>query len=155
MQLQVFFIYNIHPCVSGARIVMACRDLERAEEARRDILEDTGNENVVIRKLDLSDTKSIQAFAELVCKGLWLRLFPLPLKASTRHCCFSHAKCCFCVSPRGETSEYSDKQCRHHDVSPLQDCRWIWNAAGRQSFGWDNQSAISFPLFKPVKWALW
>ncbi|XP_078136617.1 retinol dehydrogenase 12 [Sander vitreus] len=52
----------------GARIVMACRDLERAEEARTDILEDTGNENVVIRKLDLSDTKSIRVFAELINK---------------------------------------------------------------------------------------
>ncbi|XP_045921730.1 retinol dehydrogenase 12-like [Micropterus dolomieu] len=50
----------------GARIVMACRDLERAEEARAEILEDTGNENVIIRKLDLSDTKSIRAFAELI-----------------------------------------------------------------------------------------
>uniref|UniRef100_A0A672HBI2 Si:dkey-94e7.2 n=1 Tax=Salarias fasciatus TaxID=181472 RepID=A0A672HBI2_SALFA len=49
----------------GARIVMACRDLERAEEARTDILEDTGNENVVIRKLDLSDTKSIRAFKQV------------------------------------------------------------------------------------------
>lgn len=48
---------------------MACRDLERAEEARTDILEDTGNENVVIRKLDLSDTKSIRAFAELINRG--------------------------------------------------------------------------------------
>lgn len=49
---------------------MACRDLERAEEARTDILEDTGNENVVIRKLDLSDTKSIRAFAEVVINGI-------------------------------------------------------------------------------------
>lgn len=48
---------------------MACRDLERAEEARADILEDTGNENVVIRKLDLSDIKSIRAFAEIINKG--------------------------------------------------------------------------------------
>lgn len=72
---------NIYTCVSGARIVMACRDLERAEEARTDILEDTGNENVVIRKLDLSDTKSIKAFAELVIKGLLIRLLlVLPLK---------------------------------------------------------------------------
>lgn len=53
----------------GARIIMACRDLERAEEARTDIFEDTGNENVVIRKLDLSDTKSIKAFAEIINKG--------------------------------------------------------------------------------------
>uniref|UniRef100_A0A3P9LP95 Zgc:112332 n=1 Tax=Oryzias latipes TaxID=8090 RepID=A0A3P9LP95_ORYLA len=52
----------------GARIIMACRDLERAEEARTDIFEDTGNENMVIRKLDLSDTKSIKAFAELINK---------------------------------------------------------------------------------------
>lgn len=52
----------------GARIVMACRDLERAEEAKQDIVEDTGNENLVIRKLDLSDTKSIRAFAELINK---------------------------------------------------------------------------------------
>lgn len=48
---------------------MACRDLERAEEARTEILEDTGNENLVIRKLDLSDTKSIRAFAEHINRG--------------------------------------------------------------------------------------
>lgn len=58
-----------HYIFAGARIIMACRDLERAEEARADILEDTGNENVVIRKLDLSDTKSIRGFAELISKG--------------------------------------------------------------------------------------
>lgn len=52
---------------------MACRDLERAEEARTEILEDTGNENVVIRKLDLSDTQSIRAFAEVINKGRCLR----------------------------------------------------------------------------------
>ncbi|KAG7253143.1 hypothetical protein CRUP_013422 [Coryphaenoides rupestris] len=50
----------------GARVIMACRDLERAEEAREDILEDTGNEDIAIRKLDLSDTKSIRAFAEVI-----------------------------------------------------------------------------------------
>lgn len=63
-------IVTFDPCFPGARIIMACRDLERAEEARADILEDTGNENVVIRKLDLSDTKSIRAFAELINKGM-------------------------------------------------------------------------------------
>lgn len=48
---------------------MACRDVEKAQEARADILEDTGNENIVIRKLDLSDTRSIRAFAEVINKG--------------------------------------------------------------------------------------
>ncbi|XP_054622131.1 retinol dehydrogenase 12-like isoform X2 [Dunckerocampus dactyliophorus] len=61
----------------GARIIMACRDLERAEEARLDILEDTGNENVVIRKLDLSDSRSIRAFAELINKGHFLLTYLL------------------------------------------------------------------------------
>ncbi|XP_019724991.1 retinol dehydrogenase 12 [Hippocampus comes] len=52
----------------GARIIMACRDLERAEEARSEIVEDTANDNVVVRKLDLSDSRSIRAFAELILK---------------------------------------------------------------------------------------
>ncbi|XP_016524867.1 retinol dehydrogenase 12 isoform X2 [Poecilia formosa] len=56
------------PHLTGARIIMACRDVERAEEARSDILEDTGNENILIRKLDLSDTKSIRAFAQVINK---------------------------------------------------------------------------------------
>lgn len=63
---------------------MACRDLERAEEARTEILEDTGNENVVIRKLDLSDTQSIRAFAEVINKGgLRMRLFVEHARART------------------------------------------------------------------------
>ncbi|KAM9774670.1 retinol dehydrogenase 12 [Syngnathus typhle] len=52
----------------GARIIMACRDLERAEEARTEIVENTGNENVVVKKLDLSDSRSIRAFAEVINK---------------------------------------------------------------------------------------
>ncbi|XP_062377522.1 retinol dehydrogenase 12 [Sardina pilchardus] len=52
----------------GARIIMACRDLERGEEAREDIMEDSGNQNVVLKKLDLSSTKSIRDFAELINK---------------------------------------------------------------------------------------
>ncbi|XP_051969284.1 retinol dehydrogenase 12-like isoform X1 [Xyrauchen texanus] len=52
----------------GARVIMACRDLEKAEEARKELMEDSGNQNIVINKLDLSDTKSIRAFAELINK---------------------------------------------------------------------------------------
>ncbi|XP_030623119.1 retinol dehydrogenase 12 [Chanos chanos] len=50
----------------GARIIMACRDLEKAEMARREILEDSGNQNVVVSKLDLSDTKSVREFADFI-----------------------------------------------------------------------------------------
>uniref|UniRef100_A0A8C2L8K6 Si:dkey-94e7.2 n=1 Tax=Cyprinus carpio TaxID=7962 RepID=A0A8C2L8K6_CYPCA len=44
---------------------MACRDLEKAERAQKEIMEDSGNQNIVIRNLDLSDTKSIREFAEV------------------------------------------------------------------------------------------
>ncbi|XP_026056760.1 retinol dehydrogenase 12 [Carassius auratus] len=52
----------------GARVIMACRDLERAEAARKELIEDSGNQKIVVNKLDLSDTKSIRAFAELINK---------------------------------------------------------------------------------------
>ncbi|KAF4095909.1 retinol dehydrogenase 12 [Onychostoma macrolepis] len=52
----------------GARVIMACRDLEKAEAARNELIEDSGNQNIVANKLDLSDTKSIRAFAELINK---------------------------------------------------------------------------------------
>ncbi|KAJ8010818.1 hypothetical protein DPEC_G00079080 [Dallia pectoralis] len=50
----------------GARIIMACRDMEKAESARRDIQEDSRNKNIVVHKLDLSDTESIREFAERI-----------------------------------------------------------------------------------------
>ncbi|XP_048030705.1 retinol dehydrogenase 12 [Megalobrama amblycephala] len=52
----------------GARVIMACRDLEKAEAAREELMQDSGNQNIVVKKLDLSDTKSIRAFAELINK---------------------------------------------------------------------------------------
>ncbi|XP_017575161.1 retinol dehydrogenase 12 isoform X2 [Pygocentrus nattereri] len=45
---------------------MACRDISKAEAAQKEITEESGNQNIVIRKLDLADTKSIREFAELV-----------------------------------------------------------------------------------------
>ncbi len=54
---------------SGARVIMACRDLEKAEAARNELIEDSGNQNIVANKLDLSDIKSIRTFTELINKG--------------------------------------------------------------------------------------
>uniref|UniRef100_A0A673H5A0 Si:dkey-73n8.3 n=1 Tax=Sinocyclocheilus rhinocerous TaxID=307959 RepID=A0A673H5A0_9TELE len=50
----------------GARVILACRDLLKAEQAARDISRDVENASVVVRKLDLADTKSICDFAELI-----------------------------------------------------------------------------------------
>ncbi|XP_028281026.1 retinol dehydrogenase 12 [Parambassis ranga] len=48
----------------GARVVMACRDLARAEQAAEEIRRSTGNGNVVIRHLDLASIYSVKQFAK-------------------------------------------------------------------------------------------
>lgn len=47
----------------GARVYMACRDQEKCEQARREIVNRTGNTNVFNRKLDLSSLQSVRDFA--------------------------------------------------------------------------------------------
>uniref|UniRef100_H3CB88 Si:dkey-23o4.6 n=1 Tax=Tetraodon nigroviridis TaxID=99883 RepID=H3CB88_TETNG len=46
----------------GARVVLACRDLTRAERSADEIRRSTGNGNVVVRHLDLSSLCSIRQF---------------------------------------------------------------------------------------------
>ncbi|XP_029385171.1 retinol dehydrogenase 12, like [Echeneis naucrates] len=53
----------------GAKVIIACRDMEKAQAAVKDIIEVSGNENVLCMKLDLADSKSIREFAEAVNKG--------------------------------------------------------------------------------------
>ncbi|KAJ8272749.1 hypothetical protein GJAV_G00092990 [Gymnothorax javanicus] len=52
----------------GARIIIACRDMAKAEAAQKEIIEHSGNQNIVNRKLDLADTNSIREFAEIINK---------------------------------------------------------------------------------------
>uniref|UniRef100_A0A803WE26 Retinol dehydrogenase 12 n=1 Tax=Ficedula albicollis TaxID=59894 RepID=A0A803WE26_FICAL len=48
----------------GARVIIACRDIAKAEAAASEIRAETGNQQVIVKKLDLADTKSIREFAE-------------------------------------------------------------------------------------------
>ncbi|XP_020655480.3 retinol dehydrogenase 12 isoform X2 [Pogona vitticeps] len=48
----------------GARVILACRDMVKAETAVSEIRDTTGNQDVFAKKLDLADTKSIKEFAE-------------------------------------------------------------------------------------------
>ncbi|XP_020032102.1 retinol dehydrogenase 11 [Castor canadensis] len=48
----------------GARVYLACRDVQKGELVAKEIQAMTGNQQVLARKLDLSDTKSIRAFAK-------------------------------------------------------------------------------------------
>uniref|UniRef100_A0A671DJ28 Retinol dehydrogenase 11 n=1 Tax=Rhinolophus ferrumequinum TaxID=59479 RepID=A0A671DJ28_RHIFE len=48
----------------GARVYIACRDVHKGELVAREIQNMTGNQQVLVRKLDLADTKSIRTFAK-------------------------------------------------------------------------------------------
>ncbi|XP_059505207.1 retinol dehydrogenase 12 isoform X2 [Stegostoma tigrinum] len=52
----------------GARVIIACRDLTKAEAAADEIQRDTGNKQVIVRELDLANTESVHQFAENVIK---------------------------------------------------------------------------------------
>lgn len=43
--------------------------MEKAQTAVKEIIESSGNENVLSMKLDLADSKSIREFAEAINKG--------------------------------------------------------------------------------------
>ncbi len=42
----------------GARVYMACRSLDSANEAKDEIIKETKNENVFVRELDLASVES-------------------------------------------------------------------------------------------------
>lgn len=48
----------------GARVIMACRDLDKASSAAREIQKASGNKEIIVKRLDLGSMNSIRAFAE-------------------------------------------------------------------------------------------
>ncbi|KAF2885832.1 hypothetical protein ILUMI_20341 [Ignelater luminosus] len=48
----------------GAKVILACRNQKRAEEARSKIVEATGNPNVIVKILDQGSLASVRAFAK-------------------------------------------------------------------------------------------
>uniref|UniRef100_A0A3Q1ITY0 Uncharacterized protein n=1 Tax=Anabas testudineus TaxID=64144 RepID=A0A3Q1ITY0_ANATE len=55
----------------GARVILACRDMAKGEQAARDITREVKGAKVVARQLDLADTKSICQFAENIYNSGW------------------------------------------------------------------------------------
>ena len=53
----------------GARVILACRNETKAEAARTEIVAETGNENVEVRKLDLASLQSVRDFAKKFNQG--------------------------------------------------------------------------------------
>ena len=54
-------------------MILACRSQARAEEARQQVVSETGNEDVHFRQLDLSSLKSVREFAQKYNAGLYAR----------------------------------------------------------------------------------
>ena len=50
----------------GARVILACRNLQKAEDAAKEIMAHTGNSEVVVQQLDLSSLKSVREFAKRI-----------------------------------------------------------------------------------------
>uniref|UniRef100_A0A4Y0B637 Retinol dehydrogenase 14 n=1 Tax=Anopheles funestus TaxID=62324 RepID=A0A4Y0B637_ANOFN len=48
----------------GARIIMACRNMETAKQAQEEIMAETGNTKLVIKHIDISSLPSVRAFAK-------------------------------------------------------------------------------------------
>lgn len=52
----------------GARVIIACRSVKRAEVAREEIVEYSGNSDVHYRQLDLSSLRSVREFCNEIVK---------------------------------------------------------------------------------------
>ncbi|KAG7190099.1 hypothetical protein KM043_006233 [Ampulex compressa] len=50
----------------GARLIMACRNVDSANELKDQFAKETGNENIVVRRLDLSSLQSVREFAQQI-----------------------------------------------------------------------------------------
>nr|XP_002132114.1 dehydrogenase/reductase SDR family member 12-like [Ciona intestinalis] len=49
---------------NGGEVHMVCRNLERANQAKEDIVKESGNSNITVHVLDISNTKEVYEFAK-------------------------------------------------------------------------------------------
>ncbi|XP_038059217.1 retinol dehydrogenase 11-like [Patiria miniata] len=53
----------------GARVILACRNLQKGEDAAKEIKTRTGNSEVVVRHLDLASLQSVREFANKIIES--------------------------------------------------------------------------------------
>ncbi|GAA6214733.1 dehydrogenase/reductase SDR family member 13-like [Lates japonicus] len=53
----------------GARVILACRDKGRGEAAVQEIVQETGNKQVIFMQLDLASLKSVRSFVDSFLKS--------------------------------------------------------------------------------------
>ena len=54
----------------GAKVILACRSIEKANAAAKEIREKSGNGNVIVKEVDLSSLASVRAFADTINREL-------------------------------------------------------------------------------------
>lgn len=59
----------------GHRVIMACRNQQRGEAARQEIVSETGNGEVVLKIVDLSSLRSLKNFVQEVTKIMIASMF--------------------------------------------------------------------------------
>lgn len=59
-----FATFRSHTSLPGARVILACRDLTKARLAADEIRQQSGNGNVVVKKLDLASLQSVRDLAK-------------------------------------------------------------------------------------------
>ena len=55
--------------LTGGKVILACRDLEKGQKTCEEIRIETRNRNVHLKKLDLASLKSVNEFAEDINKS--------------------------------------------------------------------------------------
>ncbi len=56
----------------GARVILACRDMKKCEETRKEIVENTFNKSVECVKCDLASLASIKSFVDQINQSISL-----------------------------------------------------------------------------------
>ena len=66
MSLGIGFCTAMELATRNARIIMACRNLEKGEKAMEKIQTETGNTKLVLHEVDVSSMKSVRTFANRI-----------------------------------------------------------------------------------------
>jgi len=53
----------------GARVILACRNVSKANSVKDEIIKETNNNNVLVRKLDLASLSSVRKFADEILQS--------------------------------------------------------------------------------------
>uniref|UniRef100_A0A2C9L2Z7 Retinol dehydrogenase 13 n=1 Tax=Biomphalaria glabrata TaxID=6526 RepID=A0A2C9L2Z7_BIOGL len=56
----------------GGRIILACRDMDKCELVKKEIISETANKSIECRKLDLASLDSVRAFCETINASKYL-----------------------------------------------------------------------------------